>query len=1485
MKVKINRSQFLLPLAAFVISLLSCWQSTALAQVGCGTQSERTGLYVVLDISTSMKEKINDAILDTNYTNRWDYLQKKSIELIESASPNTIIIFRPFGGTIFDPTEFDLSIAGTKNNALQFIKGLKPSERATHYQEALTEACRDAAKKSKNTNTPYEFVIISDMSEDDDASSKAEHNPNTSRIAKQEFINAHAGNFVRELGLGATPTTDTIKASKAIAVVAIMDPATGNLLPENQIVTLPTITPNGVRIKLCVRQSIFSPDFPDKAQIKFEFNGAPIVRFKNPAFLIPSKGGIVELVAEINPADQAAANEGISGKLVLTFLPNSFSGRPSEFNIQFAKQNFVQAGDISPRPTSVAKGITQLFSLSGVAPTSNQTWTVTSPSKVVTTNPNVVFNDASNGGSWKIKVSATEPGKKTAEREVNVRCEDFAIDVKADPQSSRFQGEPVSFICTAGENITGIDWDSDGVQPVAGSEKFQSGTGRAQLIFDTPGKKIIKVFGENQANAANVSATCSITIEPRPTISFQTPTQSESIEAGSPYKFSTRASSSNLPGILGVNFFYLQNNQWELLNEKIAGLDPESAGYRNASAIISLPKNLNGIVKLKAELVLEDALQKNIGKKVSIEREIIALPISLRGTRLTPAEPNPFLNSNAPYNFAVQFAGRPTEQVAKIRWEILTENKAGSSYEDSVAPVGINGPFEIKSTWSVKFLESDEDKNIQIRASAIDKDGKVLQDGLVQWQPNIARQPITYSVQVNNNKPRIGEQIVATIDPKLPANYTAEYECKEEPKCQSEPGKFQFMQGGYHSIQVKIKTSNGKIISDAIPVGVEVQLPTALGVEFEANQMPKMFRAGLENTPITFKVNGATKSEIIITCNGKEVVHEELKAGQGSYAWRPRDQDVGKIVITVVATGYPLSPGATPQQISKSNESNCVPVEYRVKINNTKPNIGDPVVASIDPALPPNTSIQFICKEEASARIGNDKFQFAQGGHHTISAQITSADQQTSFNVAVAEVEVLTPALSVEFEASQNPKMIRAGLENPPFTFKVTGATKSEIIITCNGKEVDRKPLADGQGSYAWRPSEQDVGKIVTTVVAFGHPKSPGDAPQVLQKSQESTSSVAILGTPRIVVNRKPRPRGLETFPVGGSGTTCENEEVSKRSIWKREKNNASKVYTDEELLAEARRTSLASTTAAPSLAQFGYELIPNAELSIHQDDVLNKSDLQIEVVALFDGPPRQVGDARQVALESAVITPKLAMSYFSAGILVLVLLAAWVIIYKLLPKNDPIWWTFSADIEGKYPTTTKNPTSPDWPFDFSLHTGKIKSNHDSANNTNENDSIPMDPFDICDSGWGIAAIITKKLDLELAAIISGIIRADPERFGSAAETKKIEEKLLDSQNVRTSKLRLRTKNKNLTTNSPHWEWAIRLESAAVDEPAPESGSQENVRVIDTDDFKLRLRVHTPQGLTQILTTGLLNISPLLSGIAFGIYLGYWLFENGAFGG
>ena len=1485
MKVKMNRSQFLLPLAAFVIGLLSCWQSTALAQVGCGTQSERTGLYVVLDISTSMKEEINDAILDKDYKTRWEYLQKKSKELIESASPNTIIIFRTFGGTIFEPKEFDLSISGKRNDAIRFIEVLEHDQGATKYQEALCKSCDDAAKKSKITNTPYEFVIISDMSEDDDASSKAVHNPNTSRIAKQEFINAHAGNFVRELGLGATPTTDTIKASKAIAVVAIMDPATGNLLPENQIVTLPTITPNGVRIKLCVRQSIFSPDFPDKAQIKFEFNGAPIVRFKNPAFLIPAKGGIVELVAEINPADQAAANEGISGKLVLTFLPNSFSGRPSEFNIQFAKQNFVQAGDISPRPTSVAKGITQLFSLSGVAPTSNQTWTVTSPSKVVTTNPNVVFNDASNGGAWKIKVSATEPGKKTAEREVNVRCEDFAIDVKADPQSSRFQGEPVSFICTAGENITGIDWDSDGIQPVAGSEKFQSGTGRAQLIFDTPGKKIIKVFGENQANAANVSATCAITIEPRPTISFQTPTQSESIEAGSPYKFSTRASSSNLPGILGVNFFYLQNNQWELLNEKIAGLDPESAGYRNASATISLPKNLNGIVKLKAELVLEDALQKNIGKKVSIEREIIALPVSLRGTRLTPVEPNPFLNSNAPYNFAVQFAGRPTEQVAKIRWEILTENKAGSSYEDSVAPVGINGPFEIKSTWSIKFLESDEDKNIQIRASAIDKDGKVLQDGLVQWQPNIARQPVTYSVQVNNNKPRIGEQIVATIDPRLPANYTAEYECKEEPKCQSEPAKFQFMQGGYHSIQVKIKTSNGKIISDAIPVGVEVQLPSALGVEFEASQMSNMFRAGQENSPIKFKVTGATKSEIIITCNGKEVDRKPLDNGQGSYAWRPRDQDVGKIVITVVAIGYPLSPGAAPQQISKSNESNCVPVEYRVKINNNKPNIGDPVVASIDPALPPNTSIQFICKEEASARIGNDKFQFAQGGHHTISAQITSADQQTSFNVAVAEVEVLTPALSVEFEASQNPKMFRAGLENPSFTFKVTGATKSEIIITCNGKEVDRKPLADGQGSYAWRPSAQDVGKIVTTVVAFGHPKSPGDAPQVLQKSQESTSSVAILGTPRIVVNRKPRPRGLETFPVGGSGTACENEEVSKRSIWKREKNNASKVYTDEELLAEARRTSLASTTAAPSLAQFGYELIPNAELSIHQDDVLNKSDLQIEVVALFDGPPRQVGDARQVALESAVITPKLAMSYFRAGILVLVLLAAWVIIYKLFPKNDPIWWTFSADIEGKYPTTTKNPTSPDWPFDFSLRTGKIRSNHVLANNTNENEPIPMDPFDICESGWGISAIITKKLDLELAAIISGIIRADPERFGTAAATKTIEEKLLDSQNVRTAKLRLRTKKQNLTTNSPHWEWAIRLESAAIDEPAPESGSQENVKIIDTDDFKLRLRVHTPQGLTQILTTRLLNISPLLSGIAFGIYLGYWLFENGAFGG
>ena len=415
------------------------------------------------------------------------------------------------------------------------------------------------------------------------------------------------------------------------------------------------------------------------------------------------------------------------------------------------------------------------------------------------------------------------------------------------------------------------------------------------------------------------------------------------------------------------------------------------------------------------------------------------------------------------------------------------------------------------------------------------------------------------------------------------------------------------------------------------------------------------------------------------------------------------------------------------------------------------------------------------------------------------------------------------------------------------------------------------------------------MGKIVTTVVAFGHPKSPGDAPQVLQKSQESTSSVAILGTPRIVVNRKPRPRGLETFPVGGSGTACENEEVSKRSIWKREKNNASKVYTDEELLAEARRTSLASTTAAPSLAQFGYELIPNAELSIHQDDVVNKSDLQIEVVALFDGPPRQVGDARQVALESAVITPKLAMSYFRAGILVLVLLAAWVIIYKLFPKNDPIWWTFSADIEYKNPPTSKNQTSPEWPFDFSLRTGKIKSNHAFANITNENEPVPMDPFDICDSGWGISAIITKKLDLELAAIVSGIIRADPERFGGAAITKTIEEKLLDSKNVRTAKLRLRTKNKNwpknLTTNSPHWEWAIRLESAAVDEPALESGSQENVRIIDTEDFKLRLRVHTPQGLTQILTTGLLNISPLLSGVAFGIYLGYWLFENGAFGG
>ena len=77
MKVKINRSQLLLPLAAFVFGLLSCWQSTAIAQVGCGTQSERTGLYVVLDISRSMKEKINDAILDKNYKTRWEYLQKK----------------------------------------------------------------------------------------------------------------------------------------------------------------------------------------------------------------------------------------------------------------------------------------------------------------------------------------------------------------------------------------------------------------------------------------------------------------------------------------------------------------------------------------------------------------------------------------------------------------------------------------------------------------------------------------------------------------------------------------------------------------------------------------------------------------------------------------------------------------------------------------------------------------------------------------------------------------------------------------------------------------------------------------------------------------------------------------------------------------------------------------------------------------------------------------------------------------------------------------------------------------------------------------------------------------------------------------------------------------------------------------------------------------------------------------------------------------
>ncbi len=572
---------------------------------------------------------------------------------------------------------------------------------------------------------------------------------------------------------------------------------------------------------------------------------------------------------------------------------------------------------------------------------------------------------------------------------------------------------------------------------------------------------------------------------------------------------------------------------------------------------------------------------------------------------------------------------------------------------------------------------------------------------------------------------------------------------------------------------------------------------------------------------------------------------------------------------------------------------------------------GQPVEPKLDPPARTGETVSYDCPEEpATWNAERNAFVFRRLGTHQI-VGVVSRDGKPDPNTPV------TPAyVTVEFSCG-SPFPGTAAAITPGQTAQVPlqqtgwigadlGQCEFEAVLKQSGKVL--QPRRSGQSNALMiATTEEDRGDIeVRAYLNFppsldGTPAGRREIGSTLVQCRAPAPGLLKITTPETFWLAE----GPSTIPATAE---CSNLKPAQLLGFWRTKGSGEPLPSQEALMDAMRGEGSARAADAARMIQSrmgaaGFHPILNGGIpaaearpaSTPQSDVAaiapTRKTQDLEVVFIGVGEGATVDDRPKIVMSVAPMTLRMPIDW---GRLLALLAGSGAItwlLWRVLRGNDPLRWTFAADVEFGDPDDTEMEREQrvpggrasenyPWPFEASLGRGRVLRTHTDP-------SAMMDPIPgaelanpalfeadmVCRSWWRgpFFSPTRKKIDLPLSSLVQAILALEgPAR----PQVRTMLPDLLTA--LAGTYLRLETvPSYRFSQFDPRFStWG----GERLLDPEPGAGGQNpgspvkvyELIVQDYPRVKMHLRVRLSEGLGRNLTTGLLNIMPPL------ILVGSW---------